>query len=394
MGQLIVEEDVRREGLDDLLLAHAAEEEVLVDAHAVLTEGAQHTLMAHGIAGRDEGRAERTRIRGEAMLDGAERAEEPEEGPALHRHAGLLRLVLLERLEAVLLEDVLAVRSEEHGIPDEGDAHLVLLRPGPRGHREDLGGREAGLQRADHIGVVGGQEQVAGERIQIAIHGTPAGERGSADGDVQALDRLPRPQPRLRAVAGDDHHLDHGLTDQLVDPQQAPHERIAGAGGQRLMHVIELVLRVRLHPLALEHAMRLIQIKEGAGGDPDHQLVIELIGHALQLLPRGLYPLPTGRRHGLRPRVQCAHAYRHPACQPPRARGALPEGEAPGREEHPGPHPEPLRRRGGRGRGPGPASQGRARVRVRQREPHPRQGRGAEGPGLPPDAPGSERDRA
>ena len=154
------EEDVGREGLHDLLLLDAAQEEVLVDADVHGAQRRDDALMAHGIARRDERRAHRASLGIELVLDPAKRAEEAEERARLHRLARPRLLVRLERLEALTLEQVFTRGGEQDGIPVERDAHLVVARLSRGRDPQHLAGGEARLEGTEHVRVVRREKEV------------------------------------------------------------------------------------------------------------------------------------------------------------------------------------------------------------------------------------------
>ena len=107
--------------------------------------------------------------------------------------------------------------------------------------------------------------------------------------DVQAvaLDRPHNAHPSLRVVAREDDDLDEALgLRQGVQVQEAPYKGEGDAGREHVVQVFALVGPILLFPLLAKHRVRLRQIEQGAGGNPDDEgtLQVQTLTHET-LLP-------------------------------------------------------------------------------------------------------------
>ena len=222
---LVVEEEVGLELAQELALRQAAEEHRLVDLDVPVHQRADRALVRRRAARGDERGADAHAVRRLVLQPMQRRAAAAGTGPAASGVVGLLALVRLEGVEAACLEDALGLVGEQHRVAVEGDAHLVRVRVGgARRVREDARRRDAGLERRAHVGLVGREEQVGGERPQVAPRRSAAREDAALDRHAVGLRRAEHAHARDRVVAREDHDLD-ALRRRVVEGEELLHQR-------------------------------------------------------------------------------------------------------------------------------------------------------------------------
>src|SRR5688500_12927337 len=101
-----------------------------------------------------------------------------------------------ERVEAFLLVYALGLVGEQHRVAVECDAYLIGV-PARRLRRlrVDARSRNAGVQRAHDVELVGRQEQVSLQRIEVAVGVAPARKYPPLQAQPGAGRRAEYPQP-------------------------------------------------------------------------------------------------------------------------------------------------------------------------------------------------------
>ena len=161
---LVVEEEVGLELAQELALGQAAEEHRLVDLDVPLHQRADRPLVRRRAARGDERGADAHAVR-RLVLQPLQREQQRLERAGGERRLGVVALVRLEGVEAARLVDPLGLVGEQHRVAVEGDPHFVRMPVGgARRLRIDARRRHAGLERRAHVGLVGREEQVGGER--------------------------------------------------------------------------------------------------------------------------------------------------------------------------------------------------------------------------------------
>ena len=95
---------------------------------------------------------------------------------------------------------------------------------GARRMRIDARRRNAGLERRAHVGLVGGEKEVGGERLQVAPGRAAAREHAALHRHAVGLRRAEHAHPGDRIVARQDHDLDP-LRRRVVEGEQLLHQR-------------------------------------------------------------------------------------------------------------------------------------------------------------------------
>ena len=97
--------------------------------------------------------------------------------------------------------------------------------------------------------------------------------------DVQAvaLDRPHDAHPSLRVVAREDDDLDEALgLRQGVQVQEAPYKGEGDAGCEHVIQVLTLIRPVLLFPLLAKDCVRLCQVKQCAGRNPNDEGTLQV----------------------------------------------------------------------------------------------------------------------
>lgn len=95
------------------------------------------------------------------------------------------------------------------------------------------------------------------------------------------LDRVEQPEAGRRVVLGNDYDLGPALlwpSCPVVEPEDRLNQRKTATGLKNLVHLLELVTCISVHPLGLVDPVRRFQVEEGPRGDADHQALREING--------------------------------------------------------------------------------------------------------------------
>ncbi len=316
----IVEEDVGPERLEERPLAAPAKEQRLVDAHAPLAQGQDHTLVRGRRARRDEGRADRRTLDRERRLDAVQGFEEAAERSDRERLARALGLVAMERFEAFEVGDALGVVAEDDRIAVEGDAQL-LARQLRRLRRQDRRRGDPRGQRTPHVLDVGREEQVGTEWMRVVRGRRAVGERGAHDLEPVVLDRVEDAQAGVGRIARQQDDLDaRRLRRERVEAQQLLHERKRDARREQVVLVRDLVARIGIEALVLEQRVAVAEVEQRARRDRDDELVCRGghgfggSGHGVHFNRCEVGPCVAGLDRGLR---RMLRRRAHPMCPEP-----------------------------------------------------------------------------
>ena len=94
--ELIIEVNMRAQGLDDAMLLKASKEEGFIEPNAPMAEGIDHSKPRVGVAGCHQGSADRRLLLRETLLNGVECPQEWFQWPRLERGVHELHLTSLE----------------------------------------------------------------------------------------------------------------------------------------------------------------------------------------------------------------------------------------------------------------------------------------------------------
>lgn len=278
---LVVEEHMRAEGAQHLVLGQAAEEERLVDGHVPRAQRMDDARMRGTVARGHDGDAHRARARRKMLLDLRQPQQQLGERALGH---GLVPMALLmpdKRLESLLLVDAFRLRGKQHGIAIEGNADLSRRGLVVGRHVIELRGGHAAVDRGLHIGGIAREKQVHLEGLQVARDGFAAGERRARDIELAGLDGIEGAQAGIGRIARDHHHLDQApARNGVVEFQQRAYQRVGGARSQRFVFVRALVRRIGGDSLVAVDAVLQFQVEQRPRGNADHELVGEVVGHA------------------------------------------------------------------------------------------------------------------
>ena len=96
------------------------------------------------------------------------------EGALLHGDVRLFPLIAGEGLQTLVLVDPLRGGGEEHRVAVEGNADLSVVGKLRDGSRQDGTGGDAGIDGLLDIGLMGGEEEVGSEGVEVGGDGTAA----------------------------------------------------------------------------------------------------------------------------------------------------------------------------------------------------------------------------
>ena len=148
--------------------------------------------------------------------------------------------------------------------------------------REDARRGNARFERRAHVGLVGRQEQVGGERLQVAPGRAAAREDAALDRHAVGLRRAEHAHPRDRIVAREDDDLD-ALRARIVEGEQLLHQRERDARLGRRVEPLKLQRHVSTVVIGLEMLVLLLEVEQRARGDRDDELTRKRSSHALIL---------------------------------------------------------------------------------------------------------------
>ena len=268
VAPLVVEEHVGLVGAQEGPLVAAAEKKALVEPDVPGAQGLDDPLVGGCAAGRDEGRADGTGIFAELALQPVQAFEERLEGSSLQRAVGRLGLGRSERFEALFLEDPFGLVGEQHRIAVEGDLE-GLGRVGGLPRTEQRGRCNAALQGPGDVLGLGGQEQIAAERLRVGIGTRSGGEGRTHDVQVVGGDGIEDAQARVRRVPRQQDDVDAAFAKPAIDVQQLGDEGESFAGVEHFVLVFDLVAAVGLEPLFAKHGVRSIEVEQSPGGYGD-----------------------------------------------------------------------------------------------------------------------------
>ena len=134
------------------------------------------------------------------------------------------------------------------------------------------------VQRAQNIGLIGGEEQIRLQSVQVVVRRATARKDAPLDREARELRRAEDPQPGYRIVLGEDHHLD-ALGAQRIERQQLLHQRKGDPFARRHLQPRILQRDVSGFAFALEHLVFFFEVKQRARGNRHDQLAFDRIRH-------------------------------------------------------------------------------------------------------------------
>lgn len=178
MYLLVIKEDIGSESFQDLALIHTAQEKDLIDPDIPRPQRQDDSLMGRCVPGRHKSRSDRHSLPGEALLQNGDSMQKLGERTFRQGLPGIGLLIIRERLQTALLIDLLGFIREDNRVPIKGYANLTDLSS--RINVQALTGaddtcRDAGVDGLLNIRLIGRQEQIRPESIQIRRNTGAAG---------------------------------------------------------------------------------------------------------------------------------------------------------------------------------------------------------------------------
>ena len=128
----------------------------------------------------------------------------------------------------------------------------------------------AAPQGLSHRVSVGGEEELRAERAEVAVTVHAAREHRAPDVEPVPGDRVEHPEPGVHAVAREEDDV-HPVAArrEVVQREELSHRGERGTLAEHLVLARRLVAGIRLHPLAGEHPVALLEVEERARRDGD-----------------------------------------------------------------------------------------------------------------------------
>lgn len=170
MYLLVIKENISSESFQDLALIHTAQEENLVNPDIPSPQGQDDPLMGRSIPGSHKSCSDRYILPGKTLLQNRDGMQKLGERTFRQRLPGVGLLIISERLQTALLINLFGFIRENDRVPIKSDTNLADLRP--RINVQALTGaddtcRDTGVDRLLYIRLIGRQEQIRPEGIQI-----------------------------------------------------------------------------------------------------------------------------------------------------------------------------------------------------------------------------------
>lgn len=178
MYLLVIKKDIGSESFQDLTLIHSSQEEDLVDPDIPCPQGKDDPLMGRGVPGRHKSRSDRHSLPREALLQNGDGMQQLGERTFRQRLPGIGLLIICERLQPALLINLFGFVRKDDRVPIKSDADLADFSP--RINVQALTGADdtccdTGVDRLLYIRLIGRQEQIRPESVQIRRNTSAAG---------------------------------------------------------------------------------------------------------------------------------------------------------------------------------------------------------------------------
>lgn len=190
------------------------------------------------------------------------------------RNCGARFFGFVKAVDSGILVDVFRAVVCDHSVEVEGDAEFLIVLIVLRSACEDLSGRITFDIRLSDVRRIRGEKQGNIVRRNVFERGIAGCECGTRNVEIVMLNGVEDPLSGIGVVVAEQDDFDRlavGIV--LVHGEQSFDEGERHALSENVVLMFQLIGAVCGETFFAEHGVRLVEFKECAGGDSDHQFV-------------------------------------------------------------------------------------------------------------------------